>query len=326
MHSVSVIIPIYNAARDLPRCFATLDAQTCADVQVVLVNDGSTDDSLSLCRAYAAQNANAIELSQANAGAAAARNAGLDAADGAYIAFFDADDAVSPDMLQTLLALCEANDCDVAQCGLLAVKPDATAFAFRAASEPPLTITGVELIGRIYGADYASTVVLWNKLYRRALWQGLRLPTGHICEDEAILHEVFYRAKRVAITDAALYAYRLSENSVMRQKGSLKRLDILWALERRGDFLRAHRLDELAALNNKLLLTQYLHCYNYLRDECAPTPEVKRKRRELVRAYRAAWRALPASICSRKQCLQYAVYALCPRSERWVSRWLGKRG
>ena len=322
MPRVSIIIPVYNAARDLPRCLRALEAQTLNELEPILIDDGSTDDSLALCRAFAATHPQARVLSQANAGAAAARNAGLDVATGDYIAFWDADDFAAPRMLETLWRLCEQNACDIAECELLSVPANATEAVFPDSDAQPEIISGIDAIGQLYGEHYARTVVLWNKLYRREIWQELRIPTGHICEDEAILHEALYRAARIAVLPTPLYAYRQSENSVMRTKGSLKRLDILWALERRGEFLRQKQLDTLSVLNDKVLLTQYLHCANYLLDNRARIPDAKQQACALIARYRAAYRKLPASHCSRKQRLQYAVYDLLPRSEAVISRWL----
>ncbi len=317
MRAVTVVIPVYNAERFLPGCLAALDAQTYPDVRPVLVDDGSTDGSAAVCEAYTRRNPAARLIRKANGGAASARNAGLDAADGEYVAFWDADDLAAPWMLEALVKLCERESADIAQCALLTVPQDAKNADFTRGGDAERA-SGAQAIGWLYGPRYIETVSPCSKLCRREVWGGLRFPEGHICEDEAVVHEVLYRARRVARTDAALYAYRQSEHSVMRERGSLKRLDILWALERRSAFLREQGLTDLLRVNERLLTGQYIHYYNYLKRECAQNEQTRQKERELLGRFRERARADQTAGMKRK--LMYAAYSLCPSAERLIHR------
>ena len=116
MPQVSVIVPVYNAEQYLAECVDSILAQTLRDVEVILVDDGSTDVSPAMCDRYAAQDGRIICIHQENAGAAAARNRGLKAAAGKYIAFVDSDDWIDPDMYETMVNTAEARSCDLVIC------------------------------------------------------------------------------------------------------------------------------------------------------------------------------------------------------------------
>ena len=113
MVSVSVIVPVYNAERYLERCVNSIFAQTFMDYELILVDDGSTDDSGKMCDDYARSNPQVSVFHQTNQGVSAARQAGLDAATGEYVIFADPDDWVEPTMLEELFEVAINNDADV---------------------------------------------------------------------------------------------------------------------------------------------------------------------------------------------------------------------
>ena len=120
----SVIIPVYNAADTLRRCLDSLLCQPFDDYEIILVNDGSTDDSEAICRAYAEGCRRVRLLSRPNGGVSSARNAGLELALGTYILFVDSDDYIKPDMLEKLYAALTKEDADIAACGILTCEGD----------------------------------------------------------------------------------------------------------------------------------------------------------------------------------------------------------
>ena len=124
MPKASVIVPVYNAAKTLPRCVESVFAQTEQDWELWLINDGSSDGSLSLCREYEASDTRVHVIDKPNGGVGSARNAGLDAATGEFIAFLDSDDAYEPVFLKTLLALAERERAQVVCGSILEVRPE----------------------------------------------------------------------------------------------------------------------------------------------------------------------------------------------------------
>ena len=272
---VSVIVPLYNVEAYLPACLDSLRAQTHRDFEVILVDDGSGDGSGAICDAYAAKDERFCVLHQANAGVAAARNAGLDRARGSHISFVDSDDEVSPRFLETLLAA----DADVAQCGfaterggLAGAGAPAGGQALGGAPAPAANCEGharaagqaapVPAFERMSGRDASRALqldgtgtwgVLWNKLYRASLFEGVRFPAGRQHEDEFAVWRTLWAAANVATCAEPLYFYRQRPGSIMAAGVNARSLDALVALEERGAFYRAHADEELADLSDAVL-------------------------------------------------------------------------
>lgn len=272
---VSVIVPLYNVEAYLPACLDSLRAQTHRDFEVILVDDGSGDGSGAICDAYAAKDERFCVLHQANAGVAAARNAGLDRARGSHISFVDSDDEVSPRFLETLLAA----DADVAQCGfaterggLAGAGAPAGGQALGGAPAPAANCEGhahaagqaapVPAFERMSGRDASRALqldgtgtwgVLWNKLYRASLFEGVRFPAGRQHEDEFAVWRTLWAAANVATCAEPLYFYRQRPGSIMAAGVSARSLDALVALEERGAFYRAQADEELADLSDAVL-------------------------------------------------------------------------
>ena len=272
---VSVIVPLYNVEAYLPACLDSLRAQTHRDFEVILVDDGSGDGSGAICDAYAAKDERFCVLHQANAGVAAARNAGLDRARGSHISFVDSDDEVSPRFLETLLAA----GADVAQCGFVTERgglagagAPAGGQALGGAPAPAANCEGharaagqaapVPAFERMSGRDASRALqldgtgtwgVLWNKLYRASLFEGVRFPAGRQHEDEFAVWRTLWAAANVATCAEPLYFYRQRPGSIMAAGVSARSLDALVALEERGAFYRAQADEELADLSDAVL-------------------------------------------------------------------------
>ena len=114
---ISIIVPVYNCERFLDRCVESLVAQTCSEIEILLVNDGSKDGSLAVCRKWEARDKRVIVIDRPNGGVSAARNAGLDRARGDYIAFVDADDYVESTMYEKLVGVARERGADLVFCG-----------------------------------------------------------------------------------------------------------------------------------------------------------------------------------------------------------------
>lgn len=247
---VSVIVPLYNVAPYLPACLDGLLTQTHRGLEVVLVDDGSTDGSGAVCDAYAARDGRVRVLHQHNAGVAAARNAGLDQARGAYISFVDSDDVVSPRFIETLLGA----GADIAQCGFVTELEGLRATDEADRPAPAFERMSSRDASRALQLDGTGTWgVLWNKLYRASLFDGLRFPVGRQHEDEFVVWRTLWAAGGVAVTPEPLYFYRQRQGSIMAAGLTQKSLDALVAIEQRGTFYRAQGDAELADLSDAVL-------------------------------------------------------------------------
>ena len=209
---ISIIVPVYNIAAYLDECVASLTAQTHGDLEILLIDDGSTDGSGDLCEAWARRDHRIRVIRKPNGGAASARNAGLDAAAGDYICFVDSDDVVEPDYGAHLLRMLEKSGADAAVCSF--------SFWRREGQEPQPAQTAPGLYtGEAYMLQFLrdwSCSLLWNKIFRREVIGGLRMAEGHRIDDEYFTYQVCMNCRTVAVTDRCLYHYRMRASSAVQ--------------------------------------------------------------------------------------------------------------
>ena len=299
---ISVVIPIYNVAPYLQRCIQSVLGQTHRELQVILVDDGSTDGSGALCDQAAAQDPRVEVIHQANAGLSAARNAGLSAARGDCIGFVDADDYVLPDMFAYLLAGMVDNDAQVSACDYFVPQdtPGLPAGPVAGGVVPrgfwPANGTGMLTLGTDDAiALLVSDVVLqnyaWNKLSLASLWEGVRFPEGHVFEDVATTYRVVRRARRVAILPAAKYVYEPLPTGIVRRRSLLNEMDGVRAYGRRMDDLLPSYPQLAGPLADGVLRAMATVWPLSWDDRAALTPEM----RERLRASAQFARAHPAT-------------------------------
>lgn len=202
---LSVVIPVYNVLPYLRECVESVCAQTYADLEAILVDDGSTDGSGALCEELAAADPRLRVLHQKNAGQAAARNAGLDAARGAWIGFLDSDDRVAPDMYARLIRLCAESGAEAGSC--------AFAYEFENRTESSgdsgetRVYTRAEALERLPLEEDVRFEVC-PKVYRRDVVGNVRFQPGQLHEEIRFTRLTFPRITRFAYIDCPLYRYR----------------------------------------------------------------------------------------------------------------------
>ncbi|MBU5647811.1 glycosyltransferase, partial [Pluralibacter sp. S54_ASV_43] len=219
---LSVIIPLYNAGNDFKACMESLIAQTWTALEIIIVNDGSTDNSVDIAKYYAENYPHVRLLHQANAGASVARNRGMEIATGKYIAFVDADDLVYPHMYETLMTMALEDDLDVAQCNADWSERD-TGVTWQSIPTDRIRSTGV-LTGpdwlRMALSSRRWTHVVWMGVYRREVIEknNIRFIPGLHHQDIVWTTEFMFNALRARYTEESLYKYFLHNNSVSRLK------------------------------------------------------------------------------------------------------------
>ena len=171
MPKLSIIIPVYNAEPYIKRCMDSVLCQTFSDFELIIVNDGSADDSARIADEYAGEDYRIIVIHQGNQGVSSARNTGLEIAAGEYIAFVDSDDEIKPNMYQALLD--GSNNADVVMCGKVIMN---TSLPQDSLYDLPIHVEGVEnvrkgLLSKFYNSSFYPLVSCWGKLYRRKLLQ-----------------------------------------------------------------------------------------------------------------------------------------------------------
>jgi len=228
---VSVVVPVYNVENYIEKCIESILVQSFKEFELIIVDDGSTDGSGKLAEKYA-YDARVKVLHKENGGLSDARNHGILEAHGDYICFVDSDDWVEADYIEHMYDLAIEHNADVVICD---IKKNTGDESISQPSELEIVKeSGFEAIDNIYSARYMQYVVAWNKLYRRTIFDQFQYTVGLIHEDEAIIGHIYSIADRVVRTNRILYNYRVSnDSSIMSKKYSLKRLDILKAMELR---------------------------------------------------------------------------------------------
>jgi len=224
---VSVIIPVYNTSQYLKRCIESAIAQSYSSLQIILINDGSEDNSGEICDDYATKYPWVEVIHRANGGLSAARNTGLDNARGGWVMFLDSDDYISRYFVEDTLTACLHYNADIAVCQCITDREGNMGEDLFAKASQHECITGYEASIRHFGKGARILNPACGKLSRASLWEGLRFPEGKTIEDVFVSHRLLYSAKRLVITDARLYAYYQSPDSIMRKPFSLRRLDAL---------------------------------------------------------------------------------------------------
>ena len=223
---ISVIVPVYNVAAYLPECLDSILSQDYDKLEVILIDDGSTDDSGAICDDYARRDRRIRVIHQKNGGAAAAKNAGLRAATGEYLSFADSDDFLEPGAYAYMLALLKENDADIVRCAFQ------NRFRTRTeqwlAGEDRCVMEGKAFLVR-FTTDWTCGL-LWNKLYKRALFDGIFFEEGHKIDDEYFTYQGVMNAAKVVCDPRVVYNYRQRASSVMQSPAA--RAQFFWALER----------------------------------------------------------------------------------------------
>ena len=240
MTAISVIIPIYNVEKYLEKALESLMYQTFKDIEIICVDDGSTDNSGYICERMARTDSRIKVIHQENQRAGASRNAGMALATGKYIGFMDGDDWLHPNFLEVLFRLCEDNKCDIAQCGFDMVWSERGIIA--ADYCEAVIVKGTDMALRNYlSVDGWRNIVVWNKLYRREwlIKLNVKFPYGKWHEDEYFTYKALYNADSVAITECPLYYYRQRSDSFMGIGFTLdKALDRIEAFKEKAEFYK----------------------------------------------------------------------------------------
>lgn len=234
---ISVIVPVYKVEQYLDRCVSSVLAQTYQNTEIILVDDGSPDGCPAMCDAYAEKYAKIQVIHQENKGLSGARNKGIDAAKGEYLAFVDSDDVWSPYFLESLYGAMKEHDADISQCRWEYMHGEELKEAYEPQAKCEC-FTNREMLANLYIQTGAYYVVAWNKLYKKELFANIRYPEGRIHEDEATTYKLFDLAKKCVFVDNALYGYfvGMGGTSITRNGFNLKKLDWRMANKERVNY------------------------------------------------------------------------------------------
>lgn len=235
---VSIVIPVYNVEAYLERCVESVLGQTYRNLQIILVDDGSTDSSGALCDMFASRDRRISVLHKANGGLSSARNSGMDKAQGEWIAFIDSDDYVSASYIEDMMQACSRFHVPLSACGRYDVYPSGAIEKKKNLREGRYTRDEVL---RSVLAEGIFDVSAWGKLYQRKILEGIYYPQGQLSEDIAVIYDILQRAGSVAHTGKASYYYCHRKGSItyagfdVKFKSAFQNYKSFWLEVRRND-------------------------------------------------------------------------------------------
>ena len=218
MPKLSIIIPVYNVEPYLDKCISSIIHQTCVDIEIILVDDGSTDNSLLICKKYAEVDSRITLVHQDNLGVSAARNRGLELATGEWIGFVDSDDYLDTNAYEMLVNQAESNNCDVAIMDFAYVDKDGNLVKKR---EYPygdaVVLNREEAIRHQFDIPLSIRLVMWNKIFKREVIKDLKYDESlKASEDTLLLHECLMNSHRAVWIRQPLYYNVQRRGSAMR--------------------------------------------------------------------------------------------------------------
>ena len=223
---ISLIIPVYNMEGFLDRCLKSVENQTYKDAEIIIVNDGSTDNSLEIIETYVARNKNFVCYTIENSGLGGARNFGLTKASGEYIVFLDSDDYISEDCLEKFLGAAEQNGSDIVVCNNYDVTEEGKIILLYQNKTKKQTTSLKEspeiLLNRLCA---------WGKMYRKEFFEDLSYVSREWYEDLRLTPKLYLKASKITFIDDVLFFYVQREGSIMNNSKALRNLEIIDALE-----------------------------------------------------------------------------------------------
>lgn len=252
---VSVIVPVYNVEEYLDECIESIVLQTYKTLEIILVDDGSTDQSGKKCDEWREKDERITVIHQKNRGVSAARNAGLSNSTGQWIAFVDSDDYIDKNYIEKLL--------------LLNIKWK-TYVSCCQRDEQELYVGGAEqcMESKAFLLSQCYRTALWYYLYKKELFDGVIFPEGKLSEDVAVLYKIIYQVKKVAVTSDILYHYRVRKGSLNNKEQRINQCDIdrIDILKEKAIFFEGKKEKELAEVAWKDYLANILILYGCRKD------------------------------------------------------------
>lgn len=248
---LSVIVPIYNVEKYLRICIESLVNQSYKDIEILLVDDGSTDQSKSICDEYEKCDCRIKVFHKANGGLSDARNYGLLRAEGDYVVFIDSDDYCRLDMFELLMAQMLSTNSDISVCSYLEVQEEECEQSPSTIESTYYELSGKDAAKGLYLSESKNIQFLaWNKIYKKSLFTDYSIlyPKGKLHEDMFTTYKLLYRAEKVVITKAPLYFYRQRNNSIMGVGFSTRNFDMFEATEAAITFYKEEDETELMSL------------------------------------------------------------------------------
>lgn len=222
MKKISIIVPVYNVEQYLERMLNSLLNQTYKNLEIILVDDGSTDNSSKICDDYEKKDKRIKVVHQKNSGVSVARNVGIELATGDYIGFVDSDDVICESMYERLYNNMVNNDCEISVCKYCTFDK-VPKFDY----SDSVKIFSTEAALRDIISDGVITNFLWNKLFKKKLFDNIEFPKGKIYEDMYVMPKLLEKASKLCFDSSKLYGYFVRQNSYVNTYNNHKNINYL---------------------------------------------------------------------------------------------------
>lgn len=225
---VSIIIPIYNVEKYLEKCIKSIINQIYRNLEIILINDGSIDESANICEKYKEQDNRIVFINKNNDGAASAKNEGLKVAKGDYITFVDSDDFIELDMIEYMVNTIKKYNSDIVQCNFTNLYKNTEKFKQDKIIEQK--ITSKDFL-ELFLTKWDSSL-FWNKLFKREVIENIFFTEGRCIDDEFFTYKCVINSKSIVTSNKIVYNYRMRKSGVMKSESSQKQI-----LKDRVDYL-----------------------------------------------------------------------------------------
>ena len=264
MPEISVIVPVYNVEKYIADCIESILAQTFSDFELILIDDGSTDNSGKICNEYAEKDSRIKVLQQKNQGQAAARNYGVSVARGKWVHFVDGDDLIHPLVLQRLYSAIRYNNVKISMCGAVESENVPETFFEISESEFKFYEVNENYLKEIFSNIPYRYWVVFGKLIDIDIVRRNPFTCGRVYEDNAVVFQWLYEAHEIVDTDEKLYFYRINYRGTTKGPVSHKKLDFLWALTVQVSFYKKIRYFRMVEVVSECYMVVAASIYNQI--------------------------------------------------------------
>lgn len=263
---ISVVIPVYNVEKYIRESLDSIINQTYKNLQIILIDDGSTDSSGSICDEYAASDDRITVIHQKNAGAGAAKNTGLDLIQGEYFSIIDSDDYIELNMYEKMVCYMENYRVDVVQCLFRNVFVNRKVYRNYIVKSKPIRKVSRNKFLKEYLYDW-KYAIFWNKLFKTSLLKNIRFPIGRKIDDEFFTYKLICNSEHIVNTQDVFYNYRMRQSSVMNENADKRLiLDRIDCFVERYEYV-SERFPELEVLYYQKLADALIYYKNIVLDD-----------------------------------------------------------
>lgn len=250
---ISLIVPVYNVEKYIKKCLSSLIHQTYSNIEIICINDCSTDASGKICDEFADKDHRILVIhKKRNEGLSEARNSGLQVSKGEYIAFVDSDDWVEFSYIEKLYTVICDSKADIAQCAYARIANDTVALQKKTQISRAKIMSGDQAVKMLFSEGIIQPsveyTVVWNKLFRKDIVKNIKFPKGVIFEDQFFTYRCFDNAKRVCVVKEILYYYRDNSSSITKQEYNIKFQDEIKAHQEQIKYFLSKNYDQTVQL------------------------------------------------------------------------------